>query len=286
MTDARGRADALLHLGRPAGPHQQGPGPPTAAHRSTSSWSAPTGPRNRSTSPSARSCPSTDPTQPPGVRRGDGDTVQVIVLDVTTDEEVARVDVPGHDRLGRLGRAARRPDGDRSSSPTTRPWPSTGAPGRSSRPARMPGQPTVDGGRTCRPPRRPPRWSTSTGRRAARWSRGWLPVLSPDGRYAVGAMGADGVDVHDLDDGGSAVVGSGAVDLRLDHRRPAVQVVRRRLDVCSPATGDAPTSPCRTGCLRPGRVRAAARLHLRELSNESTPVDPLSISGDHRRRTW
>jgi hypothetical protein len=209
--------------------------------------------------------PSTDPAQPYlAYAEADGDEVRVIVVDVTTGEQVARVAVTGLTDWGGWTAPPVALDGDTVyvsdfSHALAVDW-RTGEVG----PAEhlSPGLPTVVRGRTLA--------TSDTGAEVVDVdsgevlfeSGGWLR-LSPDGRYAVAGEGASGVPVQDLEDGGSAVVGSESATYGWTTDDQLVGIVGGMLAVCSPESGRCTTSPL------PGGVSSDAFIRLPGFTYES-----------------
>jgi hypothetical protein len=193
--------------------------------------------------------PSTDPTQPYlAYSEADGDAVRVVVVDVTTGEQVARVAVSGLAEWGGWRAPPVALDGDTVyvadyTHALAVDW-RTGevVPAEHVRP----GPPTVVDGRTIATSDTSAEVVDVDSGDVLFESGGWLR-LSPDGRYAVAGEGASGVPVQDLEDGGSAVVGSGSVTYGWTTDDQLVGIVGGELAVCSPESGRCTTSPLPDG---------------------------------------
>jgi outer membrane protein assembly factor BamB len=201
--------------------------------------------------------PSTDPTQPyVAYSEADGDAVRVVVDDVTTGEQVARVAVTGLTDWGGWAAPPVALDGDTvyvsdSTHTLAVDW-------RTGQvvPAEhvSPGPPTVVGGRTIATSDTTAEVVDVDSGDVLFESGGWLR-LSPDGRYAVAGEGASGVPVQDLEDGGSAVVGNGSVAYGWTADDQLVAIVDGELAVCSPESGRCTTSPLPDGVSADAFVR-------------------------------
>jgi len=201
--------------------------------------------------------PSTDPTQPYlAYSEADGDAVRVIVVDVTTGEQVARVAVTGLTDWGGWIAPPVALDGDTVyvsdfSHALAVDW-RTGE----VVPAEhvSPGPPTVVRGRTIAPSDAAAQVVEVDSGDVLFESRGWLR-LSPDGRYAIAGEGASGVPVQDLDDGTSVDVGKGSVTYGWTTDDQLVGIVDGQLAVCSPESGRCTTSPLPSGVSSDAFVR-------------------------------
>ena len=201
--------------------------------------------------------PSTDPTQPYlAYSEADGDAVRVVVVDVTTGEQVARVAVTGLTDWGGWAAPPVALDGDTVYVSDSRHALAVDWRTGEVEPAEhvSPGPPTVVGGRTIATSDTAPRWSTSTRATCCSRAGGWLR-LSPDGRYAVAGEGASGVPVQDLEDGGSAVVGSGSVTYGWTTDDQLVGIVDGELAVLLTGGGRCTTSPLPDGVSADAFVR-------------------------------
>ena len=200
--------------------------------------------------------PGVDPTQPLlAYADMKGSTEQVVVHDLTTDQDVARVDVPGQMTWGGWPAPPVALSGDLvfvgNDEPVAVDWRT----GEVATTGAMPqGTPAVNGGRTVIPGEKSARVvdvaSGTTLLDIATGPQPWV-TLSPDGRYAKD--GGDlmsrqgGVEIYDVQTGKHVTLPGQASDYGWTADGRAFTVKGHTLTVCSPVSGDCSDQPLPDG---------------------------------------
>ena len=185
--------------------------------------------------------PGVDPTQPL-LAYADmaGDTEQVVVHDLTTDEDVARFDVPGQMTWGGWDAAPVALSGDLVFVGNDEPVAVNWRTGEIAATGAMPqGMPLVNGGRTVLSSEKSPEVvDLATGATLLTISdpHGWV-TLSPDGRYAKFASDP-GVEIYDVQSGTHVSLPGNGFDYGWTADGRLFTVSGDNLKVCSPTTGD------------------------------------------------
>jgi hypothetical protein len=184
--------------------------------------------------------PGVDPTQPLlAYAEMAGDQEQVVVHDLTTDEDVARVDVPGQMTWGGWDAPPVALSGDLVFVGNDEPVAVNWRTGEVATTGALPeGMPVVNGGRTVLSAEKAAEVvDLASGATLLEIDGGGWVTLSPDGRYAK-ADGDRGVEVYDVQSGARASLPGNAFDYGWTGDGRLFTVSADSLKVCSPTTGD------------------------------------------------
>ena len=190
--------------------------------------------------------PGVDPTQPlVAYAEMDGDTEQVVVHDLTTDEDVARFDVPGQMTWGGWDAAPVALSGDLVFVGNDEPVAVNWRTGEVTKTGALPdGMPVVNGGRTVLSDRKSAEvvdLATGATLLTITDPNAWV-TLSPDGRYAKAASDP-GVEIYDVQSGAHVSLPGNGFDYGWTADGRLFSVSGESLKVCSPTTGDCSEQP-------------------------------------------
>jgi len=197
--------------------------------------------------------------------------VQVVVHDVSTDEEVARVSMPGSFEWGGWSGPPVALSGDTvyvGTADVTRTvnW-RTGDIGETD--VLQPGFPTVRGGRTVNTTKHEATVvDVATGETllSIPIGRSSYVTLSPDGRFAtVDSFDADSFDVYDVGAGSHTAFNGGSFDYGWTAEGDLARLKNHHVDTCKTATGECTTGsetiPSDGGGVAPDDVRFAGQTY-------------------------